>query len=241
MRKISALFLVILFTLTVNAQSKRNFFRRCEVGGEGGLTIDHLVIRDPAGNMDRGGSVNGMGGAKFRTYLDRNLFIEAAFLWKENTFGFRFKQQRNYGNWSTNGSLIFMIPLRFGYEYKVTKKTSFTAIAGVVPSFITLHSGLTGFGTTYPENIFYSFHMKDEYKKIYVTLQPGISISHLIMNRIKFSYGINYYYGLSDAELYDVSYSINNGPMQSAVIANRGSFINYNGSLTYRFDLRKMK
>jgi len=238
MRKISALLIfAILFTLSINAQKR--FFKQFEIGAEGGPTLDYLTVRDPAGNLEaKYGLVNGTGGPKIRGYLDRHFFVEAAFLWKGNSFGLRFKQV--YRSWSTNASRSFMIPVRVGYGFNFSKKISLNVTAGIVPSFIIFHGGANGFGTTYPA-ISYSYQMRDEYKKTYVTIQPGISFSHLIKKRIKFSYGVNYYHGLSDVELYDVSYSINNGPVQNAIIANRGSFINYNLGLSYVFLLKRKK
>ena len=243
MRKISILLgAIILFILSANAQKKKHPFRQFEIGGEGGFTIDYLTVRDPAGNLlSSSGLVlgSGIGGPRIRRYINKNIFIEAAFLWKENTFGFYFKQQPDYGGWGTNGSQTFMIPIRAGYELSLSKKVSLNTTAGIVPSFITLHGGSYGYGTSNPGNISYSYEMRNEYKKTYITIQPGISLSHLIRKRIRFSYGVNYYHGLSDAELYDVSYRINNGPVQNAVIAHRGSFINYNGSLSYLFSIKR--
>ena len=243
MRKTTALLGIILFTFSINAQTIRNSFRHFEIGGEGGFTIDYLTVRDPAGNVLRSSGLvlaSGLGGPKVRSYFNRSIFVEAAFLWKENMFGFYFKQQPDYGGWGTNGSQTFIIPLRLGYESHFLKKVSLNTVIGVVPSFITRHSGSSGYGTMSP-GISYSFHMRDEYKKLYFSIQPGICLSHLIKNQLTFSYGINYYHSLDDAELYDVGYSINNGQIEHAVIAQRGSFINYNASLTYRFDLRKRK
>lgn len=245
MRKTSTLCIIILFAFSINAQIKRSFFRQFEIGGEGGVTIDFLTSRDPANNLRvrSTGLVSGMGGAKIRRYIDRSFFLEAAFLWKENAFGFRFKQEPGY--WTTNGAKIFIIPLRAGYDWRFSNKMSIAVLAGIVPSFITLSSaGAGGYGNVFPDNndyIEYTHRTRDEYKRTYLTLQPGISVSHLIKKRIKFSIGVIYYSGFRDLELTDVSYTINNGPIQNAVIANRGTFINYNGSLTYRFDLRKRR
>ena len=242
MRKLSTLSLIIFFALSINAQSKKDF-RRFEFGGEGGPTIDHLTTRDPAANLRRGstGLVSGMGGAKIRRYIDKNFFLEAAFLLKEDAFGFRFQQQSGW--WLTDGASIFMIPLRAGYDWHFSNKMSLAVLAGIVPSFITSsRAGAGGFGNAFTDNnnyIEYTYLTRDEYKKWYLTLQPGISVSHLIKKRIKFSVGVNYYHGFRDLELTDVSYNINNGSVQRAVVANRGNFITYSGSLTYRFDMRR--
>jgi len=243
MRKISTLFLlVILFDLSANSQTKRSSFKEFEIGGEGGLTMDYLTIRDPGDNLRRSHfQESGMGGPKIRQYIDTNFFLEAAFLWKENVFGFVFKQES--GTWHTNGSKIFIIPLRVGYHWYVSNKVSVNVLAGIVPTFVTLSiQGSGGYGGITGGNndiIYYDYSARDEYKKFYLTVQPGISVSHLIKKKFKFAIGVNYYHGFIDVELRDVTYRINNGPVQHAVVANRGSFTCYTAAVTYRFDLRK--
>ena len=245
MRKIITLLLfTILFDHSANSQTKRSFFKEFEIGGEGGLTMDYLVIRDSGDNIRRSNfQESGMGGPKIRQYIDTNFFIEAAFLWKENVFGFVFKQES--GTRHTNASKIFLIPLRAGYHWYVSNKVSISVLAGIVPTFVTLsiegsnaYGGITGGNN---DIIYYDYSARDESKKFYFTVQPGISISHLIRKKIRFAIGVNYYHGFTDVELTDVTYRINNGPVQHAVVVNRGSFICYTAAVTYRFDLKKNK
>jgi hypothetical protein len=241
MRKISTLLLfAILFDLAANSQTERSFFKEFEIGGEVGVTLDYLISRDPAGNMIRAkGLQSGLRGPRVRKYFDKHFFTELAFLWKENSFGFQYKQQPPNSNFTSSSSQSFIIPFRVGYDLHMTDNFSFTVLGGIVPSFIKVHYDIVDHGNDYAENIYVQYQTRDEYKRSYITIQPGALLSYLIEKRVRFSLGVNYYHGFSDVEYYDINYRINNGPIQSGVIASRGSFISYNAGLSYLFDFRK--
>jgi len=153
------------------------------VGVEGGITSDYLKANDPGNNLERGKLLlSGTGGAKVRAYLTRRVFVEAAFLFKENAFGFTFKQVEYKGNGSSNGSNIFFIPVRLGYEWKLSDKIYLNATGAVVPTFITLYSQTSSGGTINPGAISFSSKARTEYKKTNPTLQTGPCLSNIIFS-----------------------------------------------------------
>jgi hypothetical protein len=244
MRKLYFTFLsVFLISCSCFAQSLKKNTLKFEIGVEGGLTSDYLKVRDEAGNLQRGKNLlSGTGGPKIRLYLNDKFFLEAAFMFKENSFGYTFKQHpESRGSGGSGGSEIFFIPIKAGYEYKLSKKVAFNIFVGLAPGLITLNSGSSGYGKLDPGNINFTYQMRDKYKKNYLTLTSGVSLSHLIAKRFKCSAGANLYAGVSDVEIYDFEYSINGGPVQFASIANRGSFINYNVGLSYLLKQRSAK
>lgn len=234
MRKNFTLLLAFaLFYTTGNTQQKK--FKHYEFGGEGGLTIDYLNIKDPDDYIRSSHYLtSGLGGPKLRRYWSEKWFTEAAILFKENTFGIRL---RNGSDVTFNDSKIVMIPIRAGIKWKLSPKLNLSLITGVAPTFTQIFQDGSS-GINYPGEISLTYAKRDNYKKTYVTVQSGVHLSHLIKKRISLETGLNYYMGFNTVETTDVNYTTNNGISNNAEIIRKGSFINYNLGVAYIFDLK---
>ncbi len=213
-----------------------------EVGIEFGATNDLYDFNDPGGYLKKTAAVSGAGGINFRHNLKKNLFLEAALIYRESQFGFRFQSQQ--GGSYTNQDELLMLPLRAGYYFKLSDKISISPIIGVAPVYRSFagSGASSGAFTSNNTTVFYSYTGKDTRKDFFFLLQGGVSLDYIFSDKWRFSFNPNFYYGFKTINIHEMDYTVTSPGsfrVSKSFINGYGSMLNYNFGIRYLLRSKK--
>ena len=225
--------LILIFSLATSSLLAQSKF---EVGVEFGATNDLYDFNDPGDHLKKTSLASGSGGVNFRYNLKRNFFLEAAILYRESQFGFRFQSQQ--GSTATNQDELFMLPVRAGYYIHLSDKIKLSPVAGIAPVYRTF-AGSFGASGAYNSNnttVFYSYTGKDVDRDFFLLLQGGLSLDYIFSGKWRLSFNPNFYYGFKTINIHEMDYTVtspNNFRVSKSFINGYGSMLQYNFGVRY--------
>ncbi len=207
-----------------------------EVGIEFGATNDFYDFNDPGGHLKKTAAVSGAGGINFRYNLKKNLFLEAALVYRESQFGFRFQSQQ--GGSSTNQDELLMLPLRAGYYFRLSDKINISPVVGITPVYRSFAGSTASSGAFTSNNttVFYSYTGKDISRNFFFLVQGGVSVDYIFSDKWRFSFNPNFYYGFKTINIHEMDYTVTspgNFTVSKSFINGYGSMLNYNFGIRY--------
>jgi len=218
----------MLTILNIKAQQK------FEIGIEGGVSQYFYSIVETQNNLKNTPNISGFGGVNFRLNSNKKFFGEVGFILTEYTEGIKLRQELGYITSNHDGVLI--IPFRFGRPFLIAKCLSFVPSVGMALAIKT--SSQDGSSSSYRESVgntslMYDYTFRRNGKDLFFLMNGNAMFEWEFKNKMKVLAGVNYYQGFTKVSVADISYKINNEPMQAGLLIGKGTFIGYSIGLKY--------
>jgi hypothetical protein len=199
---------------------------RTLIGIEGNLTSDYYKISDPGNEMKKVPIAGGLAGILVRQEIGKKIFLETGVMMKNYDEGIGFK--KDFGYSTSTGFSAWVIPLRAGMViptgWKRLRLVPVIGYAlGINRDFYYGAGGGAGTTTTNTHTVSYEYY--NEYtNEVFHLLQAGLGLQFRFFKRGNLTVSGNFYPGLTTVMEQDISYSIDNGPIQFATAEGRGRF-----------------
>lgn len=210
--------------------------RKTWLGIEASITSDQYNTTDPGNEMRKIPILGALGGVVVRQEISARFFLETAILFKNYDEGIGFKKEPGYS--TSTGFNAWVLPLRAGMKFLICRRKPIYLVPVAGYAF-----GLNadynygaggGSGTTITNTDIVQYDYTSSYKsQTFHLLQAGAAIQFRFFRKASIQVSGNYYAGLTRIMEQDVSYSINNGAPQNALIRGNGSFWNIGVGMQY--------
>lgn len=231
MLKITRLVILILVLVQGNLvfSQRKTFF-----GFEGAVANDLYKIEDSSNGLVSARLITGLWGINVRQELNNKVFLEMGVFSKMYWDAVAFNPYLYGASTSFNALLI---PARFVYSIKLSKKISFLLMPAVTLG-INLDAYLAsgrGWGTTTLNGFVIEYHYEEneDVSRCFLLLSPGLGIERKFFNTVLLSLYAVRNFGFTKVKQLDIHYTIDGSAPVSAKEISYGEYWSVGLSLKY--------
>jgi hypothetical protein len=224
-------FVSICLALSAFCSAQSSTFITAEIG----WSDDHYSMTDPGGRFERPSLGAGLYGIAVRHMLTPHFFIESGIYTREYHQGIAIRKGYSVGG---SGRRVAQLPMRVGANLGVFNNRILIRPYGGLALNITGERDEENVESafTYEDNSVLAYKYKILYQtQVFFLAQAGLALDIRLGKRTYIGASSSWNWGLQKIQLQHISYTVDGGPVVSAVSSTRGGYQSIVASFSYRF------